>query len=238
MSDSRLSFGSGIYIDVGLKVFEVRSSIKDARTGNTRESILGLAFAGSAIHAMLVKDKLNSLLRHITVNPISGEDSMDAVSEMVENFLRGIGERFVASGLPTESVLFLAGFCPLQGITRVFEIEYNQSSGTRRQERAGDGCYAIGSGRASFDLEWQSKRHRNPYRALREVIDKQLDPGVGGAIQCGHFEGSNFMLKGIVMSDDNKHLPGVFVAGEQVYGNTLFGSSYIPTGQFLAPFKD
>ena len=218
--------------DVGLKIFEVQSEIRNARTDTVSSASFGLAFAGDTLHAMLVKDKLIGLLRSITINPLrANEYSMDDIADLARELLISVARRFDNIGISVSTVIFLAGYCPTEGRLRLFEIDFENGAATMI-ERQGFDCFAIGSGSGAFLKEWKSGKYLTPYLAVRAVIDGNLDPNVGGAIQVGAFEKNNFRLYGIAMG------PGFnnrFIAGENV--DRMPSAAFVPTGQYMAPFE-
>jgi hypothetical protein len=216
VSDSRLSFGSAGTSDFGIKVVRIPFNIYGPdEPGSDRPLILsgdlGMAFAGSAIGALMVKEALAEVLFSMQVVPIF-RDSHDYGMDCVANFVFRVYEvisRDLCATIDKHgcTCIVFAGHCAKQNKLRAFRIETDAQSQRHKSEvlTGNTDMEIFGSPAgetAARSLMPKGARERDIIEVLQRVIDDSSVPSVGGNIQYGSFAGSKFQPAGIAKLGD------------------------------------
>lgn len=204
-SDSRLTFGSN-GCDAAIKVCRIPFNIyAPAFAGQNAPLItsgeLGMAFAGSSVAALMTKEALAELVRDLQGAPNYHSLDMDGVADvMFRGFsviTREIGQALF--GRVATSIVF-AGYCISNQALRTFRMTINALNVLSIDEillQVGD-VEIFGSGTSAAEKLLPSSRTSNAIvQTLQSVIDDPSCPDVGGSIQYGHFNGTQFVTVGI-----------------------------------------
>ena len=128
-SDSRLSFGSAEMSDCGVKIVRVPFNIYGPNEPNSEKPLLfsgdlGMAFAGSAIGALIVKEALVEVLYSMQSIPTYHDYGMDGVADFVFCAYGVISKDLCATILEQgRTCIVFAGYCAMQKKLRAFRIE-------------------------------------------------------------------------------------------------------------------
>jgi hypothetical protein len=215
VSDSRLSFGVRTS-DCGIKVVRIPFNIygPDGPSDGTPPiscGDLGMAFAGYAVGALMVKEALAEVLFSMQAAPDDGVDyGMDGIADFVFRAYKAISRDLCAtiSEQGCTCIVF-AGFCAKQQKLRAFRMETDAGNVTRTSEvLTKDGDMEIfGSGKPAAELLMpEEARERDIIDALQRVIDDSFVPDVGGNIQYGSFGGLKFLPAGVAKLGDADEL--------------------------------
>ncbi len=213
VSDSRLSFGSAGTSDFGIKVVRIPFNIYGPdEPGSDRSLILsgdlGMAFAGSAIGALMVKEALAEVLFSMQAIPIFDDHAygMDKIADYV---FRGYGiiSRDLCATICGQgrTCIVFGGYCAVQNKLRAFRMETDEHNQRRMYEvLTKDADIEIfGSGETSArSLMPEVAGEREIIEVLQRVIDDPSVASVGGNIQYGSFAGSRFQPVGIAKLGD------------------------------------
>lgn len=213
-SDSRLTFGQIGTSDCGIKVVRIPFNIYGPDEGDVAPLILsgdlGMAFAGNAVGALMVKEALAEVLFRMQAVPSFHDYGMEGIADFVFRAYKVISKDLCATILDQgRTCIVFAGYCAIQKRLRAFRIETDQQNVCHKREiLTSDGQHeAFGNGatpQLTASIAGQGERHI--VQALQGAIDDPAIPGVGGNVQYGRFKGSNFQTLGVArMSDDGVH---------------------------------
>ncbi|WP_354048739.1 hypothetical protein [Bradyrhizobium sp. LB12.1] len=171
---------------------------------------LGMAFAGNAVGALMVKEALAEVLVRMQAVPSFHDYSMEGIADFVFRAYRVISAELCATILEHgRTCIVFAGYCAIQKRLRAFRIETDhQNFCHKREVLVSDGQHeAFGSGASpQLNASIAGQGEQNIVQALLSVIDDPAIPGVGGNVQYGRFKGSNFQTLGVAkLSDDGVH---------------------------------
>lgn len=211
-SDSRLSFGSS-RCDAAIKICRVPYSIYEPNDQNVAAPLvasgdLGLAFAGSAIAALMMKEALSEVVRDLQGIPGHHAMDMDGIADVMR---RGFGAvcREIGSAIfeRVATAVVFAGYCVTQKRIRVFRMQVdgqlNPSFGEILLQVGDYEVFGSGAQAARAHLAGvETLKQRDFIAALQAVIGDPNIPDVGGAIQYGHFKGCSFQSVGVAMLGD------------------------------------
>jgi hypothetical protein len=216
VSDSRLSFGSSGTSDFGIKVVRIPFHIYGPNGPSGAKPLissgdLGMAFAGLAVGALMVKEALAEVLYSMQVVPIfHGYDGMDSIADFVFRAYEVISKDLCATIYEQgRTCIVFAGYCATQNKLRAFRIETDTQNQRHKSEvLVNDGEMEIfGSGAAAArKLIPNGAREREIIGVLQVVIDDHSVPSVGGNIQYGSFAGSKFQPAGVAKLSDKDEL--------------------------------
>ena len=207
-SDSRITFGPGIYYDAGIKIFPVPLKIYSptaVETGVTtllHEGILGMAVAGSTINTFTIKDSICEILQHLQVIPGHTDLSLENVAALVlKVFKKTTLDLSAVLRKGALGLLILGGWCPVDQRIKLFkfwsEVVYGLLESRFEEILTTDGVACFGSGEQEANHAYLGNPHQHPLRVIRDIIRSQADPTVGGALQYGDFAGQDFRVAGI-----------------------------------------
>ncbi|MGP0104337.1 hypothetical protein [Rhodoblastus sp.] len=212
-SDSRLSLGS-LTSDCGIKVVRIPFNIYGPEEpGGTKPLIssgdLGMAFAGNAVGALMVKEALAEVIFCMQVVPTfpdSDDKGMDSIADFVFRAYEVISKNLCATILEQgRTCIVFGGHCVIQNKLRAFRIETDdQNQRHKREILTGNTDVEIfGSGDdAAHKLMPSGATERDSIDVLQRVINDSSVPTVGGNIQYGSFAGSKFQPAGIAKLGD------------------------------------
>jgi len=213
VSDSRLSFGSAGTSDFGIKVVRIPFNIYGPdEPGSDRSLILsgdlGMAFAGSAIGALMVKEALAEVLFSMQAIPIFDDHAygMDSIANFVFCAYEVISKELCAimdkNGC---TCIVFGGHCAIQNKLRAFRIETDDQKQRHKSEvlTGNTDMEIFGSGGHAARKQMPERAtERDIIDVLQRVIDDPTVPSVGGNIQYGSFAGSKFQPAGIAKLGD------------------------------------
>lgn len=214
-SDSRISFGSGNYIDYGVKVFSVPINITSpiqSENGAFQvvyNYIIGLAVAGSSINAYTVKESIYEILQNLQYLPGYTDFSLKGIADLVFKVFNktstDLGNMMQKGGL---CQLILQGYCPEQKKIRVFLFTTDLSDYPfkpyHKEILFDDGIEFFGTGITEAKKVHEGNPSLGPLHIVRQVIKDGKEETVGGGIQYGEFEGANFKIFGVTDYETNE----------------------------------
>lgn len=254
-SDSRISLPRDNKIDLGIKVLPIPIRIfEPAETGNVPpliyEHTLGMCFAGGALTGYIVKESVQEALRGLQAIPGHTDFSFEGICKLVMKFYehacRTIGEQLFNRGLIE---MLLGGYCPEQKRIRVFKFSVDITDAkldtSLMEVFTNSPVVLLGSGKRAAENLLRSKNYPPPryLRVLKDVIQDENVPSVGGYIQFGEFVSPDFELKGVMHYDvglDGRPEQKAILRGTQLYVNefqTNFEDFFIAYS-FIDPFRD
>jgi hypothetical protein len=214
-SDSRGTAG-GNTIDAVIKVLRIPYRISGAAfPGETppvlAEGEIGMAAAGATLIAMMTKEALVELVRNM--QGVQGHNTfgMDEIASFLFQGFKEICGRFHTMGTAGDTSVIIAGHCAATRRLRSFKMEHvwalQEQFCTEVLTNHGDVEYlGVGIPIAAGHLLGQPLTQRTMLSAMQAVIDDPSVPGVGGNIQYGSFNGSNFVVSGVaVMTQGEVH---------------------------------
>jgi len=211
-SDSRLSFRSVGTSDCGVKIARIPFNIYGPTEPNGEKPLLfcgdlGMAFAGSAIGALIVKEALVEVLYSMQCIPTFHDYGMDGIADFVFRAYGVISKDLCATILEQGLTrIVFAGYCATQQKLRAFRIETDSQNqrqkcevliGERDMEIFGSGGEAARSRMPSGANESEI------ISVVQAVIDDPVVPSVGGNLQYGSFAGSKFRPMGVAKIGDS-----------------------------------
>lgn len=221
-SDTCITLGGNVEPYGGIKILAVPVRIlgpTDANTGNAvklYEHVAGLAFAGSVTTAFHVKEVICEVLSHLQSLLPPERQSFEQIASLAFRFYKHLFSRFQASlQWDMEADFILAGYCPTARTIRAFRFWSDDQGApyfTEVLQQHRFSYDAIGSGsnrfRQFFEQDLQQGNVRVHFQIpsrIRDVINDQDVPSVGGTIQLGEFnmETGDFELFGVVETDAN-----------------------------------
>jgi hypothetical protein len=212
-SDSRLSFGSAGTSDFGIKVVRIPFKIYGPGEIAGAEPIssgdLGMAFAGSAIGALMVKEALAEVLFRMQGVPNFHDCGMDGIADFVFRAYKVISKDLCTTMLENgRTCIVFGGCCAIQKKLRAFRIETDTQNQQRKSEVLTDTDMEIfGEGKAAAaarKLMPPEAKEPQIVEVLQSVIDDPNVPSVGGNIQYGSFFGSRFQPHGVAKITDGE----------------------------------
>jgi len=213
--DSRLSFGTAGTSDFGIKVVRIRFNIYGPdEPGGAKPLIssgdLGMAFAGAASGALMVKEALAEVLFGMQAVPTFHDYGMDGIADFVFRAYTVISKDLCTTLLEKgRTCIVFGGYCAVQKKLRAFRIETDAQNQRHKSEVLTDytGMEIFGSGEdAARKLMPPEAKEPDIIRVLQAVIDDPDVASVGGNIQYGSFFGSRFQPYGVAkISDDGVH---------------------------------
>jgi len=216
VSDSRISVSSMATSDIGIKVVRIPFNIYGPDVPGDRLppiscGDLGMAFSGSALGVLMVKEALAELLFSMQAIPVFRNDyGMDAIKDFVFRAYEVISRDLCKTICERGCTSFVfAGFCATQNKLRAFRMKTDEQNQRQESELLiNDGEMEIfGSGAtAARKLMPNGAREREIIGVLQAVIDDASVPSVGGNIQYGSFVGSKFQPAGVAKLSDRDEL--------------------------------
>jgi hypothetical protein len=216
VSDSRISVGSMATSDIGIKVVRIPFNISGPDgPGDGLPPIscgdLGMAFAGSALGVLMVKEALAELLFSMQAVPVFRNDyGMDAIADFVfrayEVISRDLCKTICENGCTS---FVFAGFCATQNKLRAFRMETDKQNKHHIYEvlTKDTDLEIFGSGAPAARLLIKNgARERDIIDVIQRVIDASSVPSVGGNIQYGSFVGTKFQPAGVAKLSDRDEL--------------------------------
>jgi hypothetical protein len=182
-SDSRLSFGSAGTSDFGIKVVRIPFKIYGPGEIAGAEPIssgdLGMAFAGSAIGALMVKEALAEVLFRMQGVPNFHDCGMDGIADFVFRAYKVISKDLCTTMLENgRTCIVFGGCCAIQKKLRAFRIETDTQNQQRKSEVLTDTDMEIfGEGKAAAAA-------RKLARGTGESVS--LAPGAMGSDRVEH----------------------------------------------------
>lgn len=257
-SDSRVSFGSGIHADVGIKVLALDVCVQSASDEKTRAtSVLyhhswGLCFAGNFCAAYSVREFLSGFMANLQYAGDTANFNMDDLCSLILEFYKRTTIEIIRPlGEIGQFELVVTGFCPEKNKTRAFRFMYEWDDLGRlkapqiKEILTDKPYYFFGTGISDAEQAYLGGKERlNDSRMLasiRHVIKSNTYHSVGGALQYGSFEGDNFIVYGIQETFvDNE---GVLIIQSTYRGHTIQGQyniltmgNFIGKIQYIVPF--
>ncbi|HEY8098153.1 MAG TPA: hypothetical protein VIE65_18995 [Methylobacter sp.] len=220
VSDSRLSFGGMGTSDFGIKVVRIPFNIYGPdEPGSDKPLILsgdlGMAFAGSAVGALMVKEALAEVLFSMQAVPVFGDYAdcgMDSIADFVFRAYGVISQELCATIFEHgRTCIVFGGFCATQNKLRAFRMETDVQNQRHISEvltkDADMEIFGSGKGKTAADsLMPKGARERDIIDVLQRVIDDSSVPDVGGNIQYGSFAGLKFQPAGVAKLGDADEL--------------------------------
>ena len=252
VSDSRISFSDGNFIDFGVKIFRLPVVIRSAICSETGQSellydhALGICVIGSSLNSYLVKETVFEILQNLQYVGFSAEFSMESfckiIARVYEKFSRDICSIFDKKGI---AQLVVGGFCPDSKCVRVFHFELDDTSFpvtakvTEILKEAGVQFFGSGAKRAN---EIYSLNPTDCFHILRDVIHDSTISSVGGPLQSGVFEERQFRIKGVqdyLLSEFGMFEYHHSLRGINLYDKEFeqFNLGFHVSYEFLAPFR-
>lgn len=222
-SDSRMSFGTAVSTDIGVKVMRLPIRIRGCDVDENGDlNILfaktyGFAYAGSLSNAVTFKQFIEDILLDVqyvdAATPLSFEIICDFLCHFSERISTEVVSRLAEHGQYT---FLLTGYCPLAQRLRGARFTLAQDAGRSiasfEEVAQESGQYVVvGSGKAEFEkhIAGQDVTWRSVLLALNKVIDEGVVDSVGGDIQYGSFEmNRDFSVSGIMRISVEKAVDG------------------------------
>lgn len=207
-SDSRISFASKSYADVGIKVLSIPYNLYSPSPERNLDfsGELGMCFAGSAVNSFVIKESILEILKDIQYAPGYSDISMDALSQLVFATYREISKLVCETSIGGNgrAALIIAGWCNEKNCIRSFLMLTSDQNVHSCEEVLSEQNKHIFIGNA--DAKAEHLLTKNPTNSdylytLKNIIDDDSVPGVGGHIQYGNFNGKHFKVYGITEFD-------------------------------------
>lgn len=229
VSDSRLTFKSSFntqYCDIGIKVVKIPISIKDVENNTVYSHDIGLCFAGHTNAIYNVKDSIYEQL--INLKYANGWTNLrfENIVEVIKKVFKHCAQKIINVLINEGNLsIIVGGNCPVENKIKIYLLsiktpfDFDDIQIEMTEILQDDGHVYIGSGSNSAkDLLKQNPNRKGIY-VLKEIIDNNLEPTVGGAIQFGEFINGNFHIKGIVEQDDENQIFNYKLRGMDMYNN-------------------
>ncbi len=241
------------YSDVGIKVFSIPVKIYSAYSSESQQRTLdydhtiGLCFAGYTTNAYVVKETIFEILQQLQYSPYTNF-SMAGICKMIAKFYSHTSQKlceFLAKDGIAE--FFIAGFCPMENKIRTFKFFLDTSThpiqGRFLEILTTSDVEFLGSGFGRASNIHANAPKQSIFKVLKQVIDEDSTPDVGGNIQYGSFhENHNFEISGVedYTLDKNGFLkPKLLLRGTQLYENDIISDydDFVISYSFIRPFQ-
>jgi hypothetical protein len=151
---------------------------------------LGMAYAGGALTALTLVEALHHLLGDLQYAPGMTDASLDSVANTIAKFFRHVSAKF-GEVLDKNAIttFALGGRCPVQKKVRVFSFRIVPSGSAMNAEFTEedlDEPLVLGAG--SDAARARLRAGGTPLEALKDVIEDNSVPSVGGTVQYGRFD--------------------------------------------------
>lgn len=207
-SDSRISSSRDQYLDIAIKIFSIPVKIYSPMDSTTQVQTLdynhtiGMCFAGNTMNAYIIKETIYEVLQHLQyipgVNTISMNGLANVIKIFYEHYLSIICSILGIGGIAS---FFLAGYCPSERRIKVYKYTSESSVAPfiARMEYVleEEGIEYLGDGERYARDIIRLNADISKFSLIKEVINDNNVPSVGGNIQYGTFEGDNFYIKGV-----------------------------------------
>lgn len=212
VSDSRLSFGNVGMSDCGIKIVRIPFNIYGPNEYSGAKPLisagdLGMAFAGSAIGALMVKEALEEVLFSMQCVPTFHDYGMDGIANFVFHAYEVISNDLCTTMFENgRTCIVFGGYCANQHKLRAFRMETDMQNQRHISEvLTGDTDMEIfGCGEsAARKLMPNKAKERDIINVLQAVIDDPNVTSVGGNIQYGSFSYSKFRPVGVAKISNN-----------------------------------
>lgn len=254
ISDSRLSFPDGTYIDTAIKIFSLPVKIYTPVDHNTDtkelayEGKIGLCCAGNLINAYAFKESISEILQQLQYVPGYTDTSLEGLCQFIANFFEHIYrtscEKLYEKGL---GEFLICGWCPNLKKPRIFRLLPDTSTspiGSILQEVLLNTPHiCIGSGGSVAEQIILTNPHVSMFDVLRQVIHDENIPRVGGNIQYGIIRGRDFVIEGVCdfsVDTEGRVMRSFVMRGPLMHDDRYFsdvGSFHI-SYDFIDPFHD
>lgn len=259
-SDSRITLAGGEHTsDLGIKIAGVPVRIATAEDATTRKAELrfsatyGIAFAGSYLAGFVIREMLSEVLQSLQFIADADQMTIERLMKVVYAFHAHYTKTLRKSFNFGHDLDFLiGGRCPASGVVKVFRFISTESEAEPQYEevltKLPFSYTAIGAGEGKFRRLFESdlpnprnRVHFSAFSRLRDVINDDEIPSVGGKIQTGSFENGEFKHYGMLEHDlsGDAPIPLPSVRGlvlEEAYKPTQVDDFYIRS-DFRAPFE-
>lgn len=254
-SDSRISFGGGNYVDVGVKVLSLPVKIYhplelDKEYVPTYTFTLGICYAGDVISIYNVNESLREVLQNLQFDPRHANISMNSICNIIsffyENVSRKICEQLREDGI---SLFMVTGYCLKDKLQKTYKFTLDISDypiKAKYEEILNkDGEYeVIGSGKSKAE-EIIKNNSPDYFKVLQTVIEDKSVSSVGGAIQYGvatneHHDFETYGLAYTVKDQEGYLDSKLILRGIEVYNGEFskkFGNIYLAY-HFIKPFGE
>lgn len=199
-ADSRISFPRNSPFDEAIKIAPVRVEIDmmNPFTGSDEQLFhgnIGMCFSGSTVNAFALREALYDRMRGLLMPSYSFERIAKGAFEQYIKISKNLCSAL--AGPKGQSVVLIAGYCEESQSLKAFKFSPSKKIANDYEfsnALVKDGEYVfMGSG--EFKAEELAKQV-NPFEAntammhgiLREVIDCESVPSVGGRIRAGSFD--------------------------------------------------
>lgn len=216
-SDSRISFGSTSFIDIGIKTVQIPVKIYSPSSENQTldyDTKIGMSFAGSTINSFLIKEVIIEAFQNLQYAPPFTDISMDGICSLISRVYENISQEVCSiMGERGTAGFFVAGYCNSQKKVRAYKFELDCDSYPIKAKckeillSENENYDVIGSQKAvlkakEFFANQTIIKPMTGLHVLNEIIKSGNDSSVGGIIQYGDFdEGNNFKIYGIQNSE-------------------------------------
>lgn len=210
-SDSRLTVGTD-HVDTSIKVtsFPVRV-LHPSSAGLDRDQVawecdIGFCAAGDIAPTGAIKESLRALMDRLWIVPGIGELSMSLFANIVAEMLERLWYAAAgALGNDTSALVVIAGFCPQRMAERAFTMRTDATVYPAKvvaDEITDWSCaHFFGSGGRSARCVAKARPQLTPIEVIEAVVQRQLDPHVGGRVQFGKLEGNRFRVYAVLDLD-------------------------------------
>lgn len=222
-SDSRITFGSNQFVDIGIKVMAIPVRVIGiVNEPDNPDPVIfsqryGFCFAGSLVSAYTFKELIEELLQSMQYLGQPETLSFEAICNCLVGYSSRISSEVCQYMFENGRYeFFLTGYCPKEKFLRAakfsFEHENGEAKGSFVEILQQDQSYeAIGSGAAEFKRLNTNVSLRDILLVLNAIIDDQTVQSVGGDIQYGSFQKDrDFSISGIIrLSEETASVKGV-----------------------------
>lgn len=260
-SDSRVSFASNSYADVGIKVISIPYNIyapDKGVNGETRTAILpndsrvlvysgalGMCFAGSAVNSMVIKESISELLKDIQYIPNYTSVGMDTLIRFIYAAYCQISVEVCKTSIGGNgrSAIIIAGWCNAQNSIRSYLMKtsaQNVHSCTEILKAAGEYIFIGNAEKRAQSLLPNNASDKDYLLILKQIIDDSTEHAVGGSIQYGEFKDQRFRVCGIAEFNEAEGTPHYWRGALDMNGEDFMGSvsqhCLIPGFSYIDPF--
>lgn len=254
VTDSRLNFGSSIdAADTGTKVADIPLRLySPAAAGSAplihHEGVVGVAVVGSQTTTYVVRELLRPILGSLQFAGHLADTSLKGIAEVAAAVLRAVSREtcriLFEKGL---GQVILVGWCPEERRGRGFclspqvraasvDVSITELFDSAKHEFFGSGAE-----------EARALSNSHPawlgYNIVRAVCEDANVPSVGGAVQFGLLEDTDFRVMGVrdyLLNHDLREIYTAFyLGGVEVYGgeNLLGDLGMSVRERFFSPFE-
>ncbi len=236
LSDSRLTFtdsmGNKKYSDIGIKV--IKSKVIRTNSNNERiENNIGLCFAGHSNAIYTIKDSIVETLGNLQYAEGLTDLTFESIIKVIQYTFKQCAQSLI-DVLSKEGrfEVIVGGFCFVKRDFLVYRlyiplpVDFDDIKVKYEEILKEESKFFVGSGSDKAKQVYDENKKLCGYDILKAVIESEEIKSVGGDIQIGEFNQTEFTIKGVAQFDSKNQITKFKLRGLDMYNDEWEPAEY------------